>query len=340
MTDSSLYMCEICDYETKHKSNYTQHISSIRHKKNAGENVNAKQYDCSYCNYHTIHKSHYNDHILSKSHQMRQEMTCKNIKQNQCKHCMVEFNSRTTLWRHRQKCASQDDNMSVENEFETVCVPVAGSASLNEEKVAEMIQSNIDNKFASIMGKILSNTTTMTTNSHNTINNNNKTFNLNFFLNEHCKNAIDIRDFIDALNYSARSLVENPKLSFTDRISKQLEDGLDRYSVEKRPIHCSDVKRNKMYIRDNGEWLSDKDSRKKMKEIIASIGNKNEDTFRNWVNEHPDCLKLDTPSYDMFMCIYQNILGPTSDEQEELYVNKIINAISEETAIDKEKYSI
>jgi hypothetical protein len=95
-----------------------------------------------------------------------------------------------------------------------------------------------------------------------------------------------------------------------------------------------------MYIRDNGEWLSDKDSRKKMKEIIASIGNKNEDTFRNWVNEHPDCLKLDTPSYDMFMCIYQNILGPTSDEQEELYVNKIINAISEETAIDKEKYSI
>ena len=212
--------------------------------------------------------------------------------------------------------------------------------TISENVIIELIKCNNDLKKNNGIENISSLSNNITTNSNNTICNNNKTFNLNFFLNEKCKDAIDIRDFVKTLNYSTPNLIDNPKLSFTERISNQLEERMQCYSIEKRPIHCSDVKRNKMYIRDNGEWLSGKDSLNKMKEIIAIIGNKNEDTFRNWVNENPACLQLDTPSYDLFMCIYQNIVGPNSDEQEEIYVSKIINKISEETAIDKEKYSI
>ena len=190
------------------------------------------------------------------------------------------------------------------------------------------------------------NNTNMNNNSHNSHNTNtntlnqNKTFNMNFFLNEHCKNAIDIGDFIKNLDYSKENMIENRSMNYYERISNQFKEGFENCKVENRPIHCSDSKRNKMYIKDNGEWISGKDSEKRIKQIVVGMGIANMDTFRNWVTDNPACLSLDTPAFKMYMCILRNILGPTSDKEEEKFVNKVINTIVDETVIDKEKYAV
>jgi len=183
--------------------------------------------------------------------------------------------------------------------------------------------------------------TNNTNNSHNTNNTNhtnshNQTFNINYFLNERCKNAVDIHDFIQNLDYSQESLKKNAHLSYPERITKQIRDGLGNYNVEDRPIHCSDAKRQKIYIKHNGEWVTEY----KFNDVVSKIGENNTGTFRQWAIENPNFRHLDTPEYEQYMKIYPGNIGPTSDQQEEKYTKKILGGFIDEILIDKEKYAI
>ena len=292
------------------------------------------EYFCETCDYVTDNKYSYKTHMSSKRHEMNINRSKLQITRNQCEICKKEYPYQSSLWKHKKKCKKNEENE--ENETSV--------SLLNEEKVSELIKSNMENQFVNLIEKILSNTNSSinTSNSNNTVasNNNNKTFNMNFFLNEHCKNAIDIGEFIQKLDYSKENMLENRSMNYYERISNQFKEGFENCKVENRPIHCSDSKRNKMYIKDNGEWISGKDSEKRMKEIVFDMGRANMDTFRNWVIDNPSCLSLDTPCYELYMCILRNILGPTSDKEEEKFVNKVISSLAEETMIDKEKYAM
>jgi len=326
----------------------------MRHKKNHGQDTQINQYECSFCEYHTNHKSHFDDHITSKSHQVKKEMILKNLKQNQCNQCLCEFKSQTTLWRHKKKCKVdiiQSEKLNIEPANTWITPEVLVNMMKLQTDILTQNQQQQQENMQQFMTSVVEtinhstnvahshNNNTNTTNSHNnTVNN--KTFNMNFFLNEQCKNAMDINDFIKTLNYTQNNLLENPHLSYTDRISNQIKDGIRNSSVEERPIHCSDIKRSKLHIKENGEWLSGDDSKKKLQEIIAKIGYANWDAFREWVNENPMCSVLDSKDYEKFMCIYQNVLGPISDAHEERNMKKVLQTIVETTAIDKDKYAI
>jgi hypothetical protein len=180
-----------------------------------------------------------------------------------------------------------------------------------------------------------------TTNSNNSItmnNSNNKTFNIQFFLNEYCKNAIDIHDFVRSLNYSTENLEETMKLGYVGGISKMMTDKIRITPVEERPIHCCDEKREKLYIRNNGEWVSGNDSAEILQSIIADIANNNYRTFQQWVRENPSCMTLDTPAYEKYMVIYRGVIGSRTDDEETKHVKKILTNILHDIVIEKEKY--
>jgi hypothetical protein len=349
-TDPVTYRCDLCDYSTTHKSNFTKHMTSTRHKRNDGEIIPNKTYDCSYCNYVTNQKSHYSDHIASKAHEYKKNVAEKGIKPNQCICCLREFNSKTSLWRHKNHCKPEDHPVNIAiNESEN------NKTTANDAVIDVLVKQNdeLRNMFVSQQNLVLTQTQQMATivntlvtngissntnNSHNNnhTNSHNQTFNINYFLNEKCKNAVDIHDFIQNLDYSQESLKKNAHLSYPERITKQIRDGLGNYNVEDRPIHCSDAKRQKIYIKHNGEWVTEY----KFNDVVSKIGENNTGTFRQWAIENPNFRHLDTPEYEQYMKIYPGNIGPTSDQQEEKYTKKILGGFIDEILIDKEKYAI
>jgi len=331
------------------------------HRSMITENI----YKCEMCNYNTPYKNQYNIHMNCAKHKKNVEYKQRKLSGTQCNKCLREYSSKSSLSRHIQKCKKVDESHVDESRVDESRVDESHEDESHEDE-SRVDESRVDESQVDVKPKIIMNMMKLqtelisqnanmhnliitvidkmgtTSNSNNTVasNNNNKTFNMNFFLNEHCKNAIDIGEFIQKLDYSKENMLENRSMNYYERISNQFKEGFENCKVENRPIHCSDSKRNKMYIKDNGEWISGKDSEKRMKEIVFDMGRANMDTFRNWVIDNPSCLSLDTPCYELYMCILRNILGPTSDKEEEKFVNKVISSLAEETMIDKEKYAM
>jgi len=361
---NTTYFCESCDYRTDNKRNYSNHMTSNKHKKNAEGKQNA--YSCECCNYNTIYKYHYTKHMSSTKHETMMNAKQKKLQPNQCALCLRQYSCKSALSKHKHKCkggtANNKNNETSDDDADDISdSDVNNKTNANNDVIDVLLKKNDEllnfvvsqqTMFMSQQQQIttivktlatngISNNTnnshnnnlTNTNNSHNTTNN--QTFNINYFLNEHCKNAVDIHDFIQNLDYSQESLKKNAHLTYPARITKQIREGLGNYNVEDRPIHCSDEKRKKIYIKHNGEWVTEY----KFNDVVSKIGENNTGTFRQWAIENPNFRHLDTPEYEQYMKIYPGSIGPTSDEQEERYSKRIIGGIIDEILIDKEKYA-
>jgi hypothetical protein len=345
------YHCEKCDYTTLLKGDYKRHLLSKKH--NAAEDT---EHRCEHCNYSTTSLKYYKSHLESVKHAKNVVMHKSNLSPNQCEFCKKLLSSKRSLWRHKQTCnatveknVDNDDSSDIEEENEndpsTTPPPSPATNTFSSEIVLELIQQNREIlKENRDLQKIIleqNKTQSMTNshnNSHNNTVNNNQTFNLQFFLNEHCKDAIDIQEFVNTLDYSTATLEKNMKLGYTKGISKMFTDGISILPTEKRPMHCSDEKREKLYIRHNGTWISGNDSKERLTQVIADIANKNYKTFRDWAIENPEFQTLDSPAYQKYTTIYQGVYGSRSDEEEIKDVKKILSNIMDQIVIDKEKY--
>jgi hypothetical protein len=349
VNEQNTYHCEKCDYTTLLKGDYKRHLLSKKH--NAAKDT---EHRCEHCNYSTTSLKYYKSHLESVKHAKNVVMHKSNLSPNQCEFCKKLLSSKRSLWRHKQTCNAtveknvdnDDDSSDIEPENENdppsppspEASPVANTFS--SEIVMELIQQNRDLQKIIIEQNKNQNMTNSHNNSHshnNTVNNN-QTFNLQFFLNEHCKDAIDIQEFVNTLNYSTENLEKNMKFGYTKGISKMFTDGISILPAEKRPMHCSDEKREKLYIRHNGTWISGNDSTERLTQVIADIANNNYKTFQTWALENPTCQILDTPAYQKYMTIYQGVIGSRSDEEEIKDVKKILSNIMDQIVIDKEKY--
>jgi|LauGreDrversion4_1035100.scaffolds.fasta_scaffold20948_2 hypothetical protein len=338
------YRCEKCDYTTLLKGDYKRHLLSKKH--NAAEDT---EHRCEHCNYSTTSLKYYKSHLESVKHAKNVVMHKNNLSPNQCEFCKKLLSSKRSLWRHKQTCNAtveknvdnDDDSSDIEEENEndpsTTPPPSPAANAITPELLFNFMKQTMDLQKIMIENQNMTNSHN-TNHSHNNTVNNNQTFNLQFFLNEHCKDAIDIQEFVNTLNYSTENLEKNMKLGYTKGISKMFTDGISILPAEKRPMHCSDEKREKLYIRHNGTWISGNDSKERLTQVIADIANKNYDTFRNWVFENPGCQTMDTPAYEKFMTIYQGVIGSRSDEEEVKDVKKILSNIMDQIVIDKEKY--
>jgi hypothetical protein len=171
---------------------------------------------------------------------------------------------------------------------------------------------------------------------NNTTNNNitnNTQFNLNFFLNEQCKDALNITDFVDSLKMQLSDLEMVGKLGYSEGISKIFLKGLKELDIFKRPIHCSDVKRETMYIRDDDTWEKDSTENKKLKSIINKIADKNIQQISSWVVENPDANDYESKKHDEYIRIVCESMGGEEDNVKNFH--KIIKNIAKEVIIEK-----
>ena len=337
------YSCQKCNFFTPYKGNYSKHLESNKHR---GIEKEQKNYSCSDCDYHTTYKKDYTRHMSSERHAHTIELLKKNLKQHQCPNCKKQYDNSSAFCKHKRRCIKKNSNEDThsdesdsDNEDDKVSPtpPSPATNAITPELLFNFMKQTMDLQKIMIENQNMTNSHN-NSHSHNNTVNNNQTFNLQFFLNEHCKDAIDIQEFVSTLNYSTENLEKNMKLGYTGGISKMFTDGISILPAEKRPMHCSDEKRKNLYIRDNGTWISGNDSKERLTQVIADIANNNYKTFQNWAFENPECRILDTPAYQKYMTIYQGVIGSRSDEEEIKDVKKILSNIMDQIVIDKEKY--
>ena len=172
---------------------------------------------------------------------------------------------------------------------------------------------------------------------NNTTNNNtnNNNFNLNFYLNETCKNAMNIMDFVSQLNVSIKDLEDTGRLGYVNGISKIFINGLKQMNVNDRPIHCSDLKRETLYIKDNNEWNKDSDDKAILTNAIKHVAHKNMKKIPEWTKLHPDFKDSSSKENDRYLKIVSESMSGTTEEESKKNYTKIIKNIVKETVIDK-----
>lgn len=292
----------------------------------------SEKYKCETCYYYTSRKSQFVRHLSTDKHKKRTNETFETeMKQNcsekfQCL-CGIDFNSRTTLWRHKKACNGTQ----------------ISSNMITTELVMELIKDNKDLKKIiieqnSTINNLVQNGTTHT-NSHNNINNNNnnKTFNLQFFLNETCKDAMNITDFVSNIKMELNDLENTGRIGYVDGISNIIFKNLNNMEQHMRPLHCSDLKREVLYIKDNNEWTKETEEKPILTKAIKTIANENIKQIKAWREQNPDCTDSESKKNSLYLKIVSNSMSGSDKEECDKNYNKIISNVARETIIHKDK---
>jgi hypothetical protein len=297
------------------------------------------KYYCNFCDYGTCKKSGYDAHILTAKHKkvtnsykMGQKQA--NISQILCQDstkekficsCGKEYKHRQGLWRHNKICKIQNVENS-EGNIKQILSPDFTPELI--KLITELVkgQNGIQESIVELCKNGIHNTTS---NSHNT-NSNNKSFNLQFFLNETCKNAMNITDFVNSLQLQLSDLEKVGEVGYVEGISNIIIKNLNAMDVTLRPVHCTDKKRETMYVKDENKWEKEDDSNTKLHKMVRKVSNKNIDLISEFKELHPDWKKSTSKVSDQFDKIIIESMGGTGDndyEKEEKIIKKVAKAV-------------
>jgi len=287
-------------------------------------------YSCDFCYFKCYKKSNYDKHLLTLKHKNLQKPTFKNAenaeKEYSCPFCDKKYKHSSTYYSHKKKC-EQLKTQTVETfDTENSLIPFHNEHDL----VLHLLNQNKqlqDQIIELCKDKSITN---------NTINNNshNKTFNLQVFLNETCKDAMNLTDFVNSLQIQLSDLEKVGKEGFVAGISSIILNNLKALDETMRPVHCSDQKREVMYVKDENEWHNDSKElpeNQKLKKAIKQIANKNICLIPEWKKLHPDCIYAESRKSD----IYNHIVYEAMDHNE-ANSEKIIKRIAKEVGITKQ----
>jgi hypothetical protein len=294
---SDIFHCELCDYSSSRFSQYQRHLSTQKHKKCENET------------------------------NMKQNETKKDEK-FQCE-CGIIFNSRTTLWRHKQKCYIHNPNISNDdydknNELGLTDKEIISALLQQNEKLFKFIENGGPNNNSPC----------------NIVNNNlnnvgNKTFNLNVFLNETCKDALNINDFVSSIKVDLNDLEHTGRQGYIQGITSIFLKNLNNLEQHMRPLHCSDSKREVLYIKHNNEWTKESETKPILTRAIKTIANENIKQIRLWKDKHPDCTSADSKKNNLYLKIVSNSMNGLTEEEGHKNINKIISNVAKEVVIIK-----
>ena len=284
----------------------------------------SQKYRCDFCDYNTSRLSHYNNHLKTKKHLKKStgENNCQ-PKNYICEECGKTYKERSGLYRHKSKC----NGPSIETVAVPLPVPVPVEKDIKDQKIdklTEQVGILTSALTTAIKEGKLGNTTT----NNNTTNNQ---FNLNIFLNEKCKDAMNIEDFVNQIKLQLTDLESQGTLGYVDGISNIFIKNLDEMEEEKRPIHCTDVKRETLYVKNNDIWEKGESGREHMKKAIDTLTKNNIKQFGQWISENPQCKVPHTPKADQFHKISSEVGGSIQQKN----IDKVIRNIAKETTIDK-----
>jgi len=295
-----------------------------------------KKYSCKKCDFNTSSKNDYNRHLQTKKHKIN-DFQCLSMEETQknsynCQ-CGKIYKDNSGLWRHKQKC-KYEENYKEETDTEEENEIINTNEPTDKELIMLLIKEN--SEFKNMMMKVLENGTHNTTTTHT--NSHNKSFNLQFFLNETCKDAMNIMDFVDSVKLQLSDLESVGKLGYVDGISNIIVKNLKALDVHKRPVHCTDSKREIIYIKDEDKWEKEDEENKKIRKVIKKVATKNACLLPKFKEAHPDCSKSSSQFSDQYNKIIVESMGGSGDNDLEKE-DKIIKNLAKQVLIDKDKYS-
>lgn len=274
-----------------------------------------KNYICEKCNFTSCNLKDYNKHLLTLKHKMETFGNEKNPKFFYCMHCSKEYKTKSGLWKHERKCKGID----------TVITPGLITQLLQQNKEMQDLLINQQEKHEQDMKEKDKQIQEIIPKIGNTTNK----FNLNVFLTENCKDAINMQEFIDSLTISITDLNSTKDKGLLESVNNQIIRNLKELEINKRPIHCTDIKRDVMYIKDKDVWEKDTNN-KILKSSIESLAEKQVSNFSLWEDSNPEYMETTNGQND-YLKLLSNI---TKDVQkEEKATNKIIKKIGKHVSI-------
>jgi hypothetical protein len=312
----------------------------------------AKKYMCENCDYATCKKSSYDKHLSTQKHTINATCNKSNIEvakscsQHICEKCNKLYNSRVGLWHHKKKCAhipeqieehtlSQDDIQVPTHLIFELIKQNQEFKQLLVDQNKQLYETHVENidlqkQLLDVVkdGKTINNTI-------NNSNSHNKTFNLQFFLNETCKDAMNMKDFIKSLELSLPELEKMGEIGFAEGMSRVFVNRLNSLDITKRPIHCSDVKREIIHIKDDNKWERDNANLDRLRKIIKQLTHKNILRVDDWKKANPGCTEYNSRKNDQYLKLNMEVIGPVDDNEVKRDFGKIIRRVAENTAIDK-----
>ena len=294
---------------------------------------------CETCDYTTSRKSQFDRHNLTAKHLLLTSLTkVPNICGFICEKCEKTYKSRVGLWGHKKKCVIikilDHEQSHTETSNDNTTTIIVELVKQNNEFHQLLIDQNkliVDQN-----QKLIELSAKPTTIINSTVNKNK--FSLNFFLNEKCKDAMNITDFVSSLSLKLSDLENTGKHGFIEGISRIFIKGLKDLDIYKRPIHCSDIKRETMYVKDHNIWEKEKDEKTKIHKTIRQIANKNIKQIPIWIEEHPKCEDYYSKVNDQYLHIVSESMGGINDEETNKYYTKIIKNVSKEVIIEEKNY--
>lgn len=285
-----------------------------------------KKYVCEFCNYNTFSRKDYNKHLLTDKHN---KLTNANLGEQKnpinppekdrlfkC-NCGKSYKHQSSLCNHKKKCTYEEKCVEIiDNNTKPIISQELVLDIINENKEQRNQIQELTNTIKELVPQIGNNNTS---NSHNTTNNQ---FSINVFLNEQCKDAINMSDFIKSIEVSLEQLDFTKTNGLEKGISNVIMESMSKLSLYERPVHCTDVKRETLYIKDNDTWEKDK-SKEKIKQVIKKTSNKNYTALTNWTKENPDFMQDDDKQ--MFYAKAMSKLGKPIDGIDDKIVKKICN---------------
>jgi hypothetical protein len=310
------FECKTCDYSTCNKYDYEKHIKTIKHKTNESA---IKPCDLAM----NLEKKSQDDKFI-------------------CNNCDKSYKDYSGLWRHKKKCKNiinenlinediiNEENSNLDLTDSNVIFQLIKQNDEFKQMIVEQNKTIIDQ--SNKLFEICKNGTNNTLINNNS---NNKTFNLNVFLNEHCKDAMNITDFVDSLQLQLSDLENVGKLGYIEGISNIIIKNLKALDVHKRPVHCTDKKREVLYVKDEDKWEKEDEEKKKIHKVIKKVALKNQRMIPKFKEEHPDCGKSASKFSDQYNKIILEAMGGLGDNDKEKE-ERIIKNISKYVTLDKD----
>jgi hypothetical protein len=279
-------------------------------------------YECKKCDFKCSYSSDWARHCSTRKHERKQmEMERKEKTRDNICVCGRSYATNSGLWKHQKKCP-QNNNIDIlkENGYKVTTDMFYELLAQNKELQQKIIEISTQKQ-----PPIYSNCG----------NNNNNTFNLQIYLNETCKDALNINEFVDQIQLSISDLEETGKLGYSEGISRVFINNLNNVLITNRPIHCCDFKRETIYIKESNQWHKEDKDKKILTKAIKQVANKNILKIQEWQQLHPEYKNPDSKQSDKYMQIVLNSMSGSTEEEAANNYQKIIKNVAKNTIIDK-----
>jgi hypothetical protein len=325
----SVYFCTICNIDCITSKTFEAHKNTNKHKKKTQYNEiipkNFPKFSCEVCAFKCSKNSNYLKHLLTRKHKT---LTKPNIfnsenapKILECPQCKHTYKHASTLSAHRKKCKPSEPSSQALEEPDV---------KILTNLVFELVKSNTDLQKQMMEVCKKGNMSITHNNSHN------KTFNLNLFLNEQCKDAMNMVDFVNSMTLELSDLEEVGNLGYVEGISNIVIRKLNALDVCKRPIHCSDAKREIVYVKEDDVWEKENNTYDKLRKVVKQVTYKNSSLLVPWSEKYPNCMNNQHHLNDVYVRMMGQAMGGRESFLES--ENKIMKKIAKAVLIDKSCY--